>query len=171
MGSERKLLPPLGLFTTSRLLVIGDPEAFFRPDRQNTTAQLKTRIQIRRIQIRTLPKIKLTRQEYTTFLRERRVNPRAYEAYVEGSFFGSKMSEDSLNKSVALLTQAIELDPNYAQGYAGLSHSYYVIGMLGIRPAGEAYPKAKAAAMKALELDQTVAEAHNTLAEVKRGYD
>src|SRR5438874_13770160 len=43
--------------------------------------------------------------------------------------------------------------------------------MLGFRPAGEAYPQAKAAAGKALELDQTVAEAHNTLAEVKRGYD
>ncbi len=115
--------------------------------------------------------IKLTLQEHTTLLRARHVNPRAYEAYVEGSYFGSKVSEDSLNKSVALLTQAIELDPNYAQGYAGLSHSYYVIGMLGLRPAGEAYAKAKAAAEKALELDPTVAEAHNTLAEVNRGYD
>jgi TolB-like protein/DNA-binding winged helix-turn-helix (wHTH) protein/Tfp pilus assembly protein PilF len=116
-------------------------------------------------------KIKLTPQEHTTFLRQRRVDPRAYEAYVEGSFFGSKVSEDSLNKSVALLTHAIELDPNYAQGHAGLSHSYYVMGMLGLRPAKEAYSKAKAAAGKALELDESVAEAHNTLAEVKRGYD
>jgi tetratricopeptide (TPR) repeat protein len=52
-----------------------------------------------------------------------------------------------------------------------LSHSYYVIGMLGIRPAGETYPKARETAEKALRLDPTVAEAHNTLAEVKRGYD
>jgi TolB-like protein/DNA-binding winged helix-turn-helix (wHTH) protein/Tfp pilus assembly protein PilF len=116
-------------------------------------------------------KIKLTHQEHTIFQRERHVNPRAFEAYVEGSYFGSRVSEDSLNKSVALLTQAIELDPNYAQGYAGLSHSYYVMGMLGLRPAGEAYPKAKAAAEKALDLDPTVAEAHNTLAEVQKGYD
>ena len=116
-------------------------------------------------------KIKLTTQERTAFLRERRADPQAYEAYVEGSYFGSKVSEDSLNKSVALLTRAIELDPNYAGGYAALSHSYYVIGMLGLRPAGEAYSRAKAAAERALELDASVAEAHNTLAEVKRGYD
>ena len=93
--------------------------------------------------------IKLTSQEHQTFLRERHVDRRAYEAYVEGSYFGSKVSEASLNKSVALLTQAIQLDPNYAQGYAGLSHSYYVIGMLGFQPAGAAYSQAKAAAGKA----------------------
>jgi TolB-like protein/DNA-binding winged helix-turn-helix (wHTH) protein/Flp pilus assembly protein TadD len=116
-------------------------------------------------------KIKLTSLEHTTFLRERHVDRRAYEAYVEGSYFGSKVSEDSLNKSVALLTQAIQLDPRYAQGYGGLSHSYYVLGMLGLHPAGEAYSKAKAAAEKALELDPSLAEPHNTLAEVKRGYD
>jgi tetratricopeptide (TPR) repeat protein len=116
-------------------------------------------------------KIKLTDQEQTTFQRQRHVNPRAFEAYAEGMYFGSRVSADSLNKSVALLTQAIELDPDYAQGYAGLSHSYYVMGMLGLRPAGEAYPKAKAAAEKALHMDPSLAEAHNTLAEVKRGYD
>jgi tetratricopeptide (TPR) repeat protein len=63
------------------------------------------------------------------------------------------------------------VDPAYADGYAGLSHSYYVMGMLGFRPPGEAYPQAKAAAEKALELDHSLAEAHNTLAEVKKGYD
>jgi TolB-like protein/DNA-binding winged helix-turn-helix (wHTH) protein/Flp pilus assembly protein TadD len=114
--------------------------------------------------------IKLTSREHRTLLRERHVEPRAYEAYVEGSYFGSKVSEDSLNKSVALMAQAIQIDPNYAQGYAGLSHSYYVMGMLGFQPAEGAYSKAKTAARKALELDESLAEAHNTLAEVKRGY-
>lgn len=85
--------------------------------------------------------------------------------------FGSKVSGDSLTKSVALFTQAIELDPAYVDAYAGLSHAYYVIGMLGLRAPGEAYPKTKAAAEKALELDTTVAEAHNTLAEVKKEYE
>jgi TolB-like protein/DNA-binding winged helix-turn-helix (wHTH) protein/Flp pilus assembly protein TadD len=116
-------------------------------------------------------KIKLTLPQQERLLRERHVDPRAYAAYVEGSYFGSKVSGDSLTKSVALFTQAIEIDPAYADGYAGLSHAYYVIGMLGLRPAGEAYPKAKAAAEKALELDTTVAEAYNTLAEVKKGYE
>ena len=72
---------------------------------------------------------------------------------------------------MALFAKAIEVDPTYAHAYAGLSHAYYVIGMLGLEPPGEAYPKAKAAAEKAFELDTTVAEAHNTLAEVKKGYE
>jgi TolB-like protein/DNA-binding winged helix-turn-helix (wHTH) protein/Tfp pilus assembly protein PilF len=116
-------------------------------------------------------KIKLTVPEQARLLRERHVDPRAYAAYVEGSYFGSKVSGDNLTKSVALFRQAIELDPAYADAYAGLSHAYYVMGMLGIRAPGEAYPKAKTAAEKALELDTTVAEAHNTLAEVKKGYE
>jgi tetratricopeptide (TPR) repeat protein len=116
-------------------------------------------------------RIKLTPEEQTRLARARHVNPQAYEAYLEGSYFGTKVSEDNLNKSIGLLTHAIELDPAYAEGYAGLSHSYYVVGMLGLRPSGEAYPKARAAAVKALQLDETVAEAHNTLAEVKKGYE
>ena len=113
---------------------------------------------------------KIEPRERAAFQRERRVKQQAFEAYVEGSYFGSKTSEESLNKSVALLKKAIELDPGYAQGYAGLSHSYYVLGMLGMRPANDAYPAAKAAALRALELDGTIGEAHNTLAEVERGY-
>ncbi len=115
--------------------------------------------------------IKLTPNEYTSLTRARPVNPRAYEAYLEGSFFRTKATAPELNKSVQLFTQAIELDPAYAQGYAGLSHAYYVMGIRGRRPSGEAYPKAQAAAVKALELDETNLEAHNTLAEVKRGYE
>ena len=116
-------------------------------------------------------RIKLTVLEQARLLRERPVDPRAYAAYVEGSYFGSKVSGVSLTKSVALFTKAIGLDPAYADAYAGLSHAHYVIGMLGVRAPGDAYPKAKAAAEKALELDTSVAEAHNTLAEVKKGYE
>ena len=101
----------------------------------------------------------------------RRVNPQAYEAYIQGSHFGAMVGGDNLTKSVALLRQATELDPVYAEAYAGLSHSYYVLGMLGFRPATEAYSQARAAAVKALQLNETIAEAHNTLAEVKKGYE
>ncbi len=109
-------------------------------------------------------------QEHVVLHRRRRVNQQAFEAYAGGSYFGSRTSEESLNKSVALFKKAIEIDPGYGQAYAGLSHSYYVLGMLGMRPAGDAYPPARAAALRALELDNTIAEAHNTLAEVERGY-
>jgi tetratricopeptide (TPR) repeat protein len=115
--------------------------------------------------------IKLTPQEHAILARVRPVNPQAYEAYLEGGFFRNKLTEDGLRRSIERFTRAIELDPAYAQGYAGLSHSYYVLGIQGLRPSGEAYPKARSAAMKALELDETIAEAHNTLAEVKKGYD
>lgn len=115
--------------------------------------------------------IKLTPSAQTGLLRARHLDRKAYEAYLEGSYFGSKVSAENLTKSVQLLRHAIEVDPAYADGYAGLSHSYYVMGMLGVRPPGEAYPLAKAAAEKALEFDQSLAEAHNTLAEVKKGYE
>jgi len=86
-------------------------------------------------------KINLTNQEQTTFQQQRHVIPRAFEAYAEGMYFGSRVSRDSLDKSVALLTQAIELDPDYVQGDAALPHSYHVMGMLRLRPAGELIPK------------------------------
>jgi TolB-like protein/DNA-binding winged helix-turn-helix (wHTH) protein len=70
-------------------------------------------------------------QEHAVLRRRRRVSQQAFEAYVEGSYFGSKTSEESLNKSVALLRKAVELDPDYGQAYASLSHSSYVLGMLG----------------------------------------
>ena len=112
--------------------------------------------------------IKLTPQEHAILARARPINPQAYEAYLAGNYFRNKMEG---GKSIELFTRAIELDPAYAQGYAGLSMSYVYLGIFGLRPSGEVYPKARAAAMKALELDETVAEAHLTLADVKKGYD
>jgi TolB-like protein/DNA-binding winged helix-turn-helix (wHTH) protein/Flp pilus assembly protein TadD len=115
--------------------------------------------------------IHIAPHEQAALRRRRRVNQQAFEAYVEGSYFGGRTSEESLDKSVALFRKSIDLDPAYGQAYAGLSHSYYVLGMLGMRPAGDAYPAARAAALRALELDGAIAEAHNTLAEVERGYE
>jgi TolB-like protein/DNA-binding winged helix-turn-helix (wHTH) protein/Tfp pilus assembly protein PilF len=115
--------------------------------------------------------IKLTPQEHTSLARARPVRPQVYEAYLKGSYFLNKLTEAGLYKSIEFFSQAVELDPAYAQGYAGLSQSYVYLGIFGLRPSGEVYPKARAAAMKALQLDETVAEAHNTLADVKKGYD
>ncbi len=115
--------------------------------------------------------IKLTPQEHTSLARARPVRPQAYEAYVKGTYFLNKLTEAGLYKSIEFFSQAVELDPAYAQAYAGLSQSYVYLGIFGLRPSGEVYPKARAAAMKALQLDETVAEAHNTLADVKKGYD
>ena len=115
--------------------------------------------------------VKLTSKEHASLAHIRSINPQAHEAYFKGSFFRNKWTEEGLHKKHQYLSEAIELEPAYAQGYAGLSLSYCALGIFGIRPAREVYPKAKAAAMRALDLNETVAEAHISLADVKKGYD
>jgi TolB-like protein/Tfp pilus assembly protein PilF len=115
--------------------------------------------------------VKLTSKEHASLAHIRSINPQAHEAYFKGSFFRNKWTEEGLDKSIQYLSEAIELEPAYAQGYAGLSLSYCALGIFGIRPARDVYPKARAAAMRALDLNETVAEAHISLADVKKGYD
>jgi TolB-like protein/Tfp pilus assembly protein PilF len=102
---------------------------------------------------------------------ERKVHPQAYEACLKGIFFRDKMTPADLAKSVSLFTQAIELDPAYAQPYANLSQAQFYLGLFGMGPSSELFPKAKASAVKALELDDTVAAAHNALAAVHILYE
>jgi TolB-like protein/DNA-binding winged helix-turn-helix (wHTH) protein/Tfp pilus assembly protein PilF len=113
---------------------------------------------------------KVENRPLTQIDRARRVSPEAYDTYLEGVYFLNKGTE-RLDKSVELFSHAIELDPGYAPAYAGLSESYAYLGIFGLRPPSEVYPKARAAAMKALELNETVSEAHQTLADVKKLYD
>jgi TolB-like protein len=115
--------------------------------------------------------IKLTPQEHNRLSQTRSVVPEAYEAYLRGIFFRNKWTEEGLFKSIELFTEANRLDPMFARGYAGLSNCYCALGILGSLPAVEVYPKAKVLALKALELDETVAEAHNSLADVRKGFD
>src|SRR6266404_6098239 len=101
----------------------------------------------------------------------RKVHPQAYEACLKGIFFRDKMTPADLTKSTVCFTEAIELDPAYAHAYANLSQSYVYLGIFGMRPASEMFPKAKASAVKALELDETASNAHNALAAVRILYD
>jgi TolB-like protein/Tfp pilus assembly protein PilF len=101
----------------------------------------------------------------------RKVHPQAYEACLKGIFFRDKMTPADLAKSVALFNQAINFDGVYAQAYANLSQAYFYLGLFGLGPASELFPKAKASALKALELDETVAAAHNALAAVHILYE
>jgi len=100
----------------------------------------------------------------------RPVNPETYEAYLKGMFHLNKMTPEGTEKGLAYLHQAIENDPADPLAYAGLAGGYSIIGH-GPAPSPEALPRAKAAALKALELDDTLAEAHAVLAEVKLYYD
>ena len=101
----------------------------------------------------------------------RKVHPQAYEAYLKGIFFRDKMVPAELAKSVIFFTQAIDLDPGYAHAHANLSQAYFYLGLFGAGPASELFPKAKASAVRALRLDETVAAAHNALAAVHILYE
>jgi TolB-like protein/DNA-binding winged helix-turn-helix (wHTH) protein/Flp pilus assembly protein TadD len=98
-------------------------------------------------------------------------NPKIYDAYLMGLYEANQRSEPSLLKSVEYFKTAIQGDASYAPAYAGLANSYLLLaGWLLMRPA-EAYPNAKAAALRALELDETLAEAHTALAEAEHEYE
>ena len=113
-------------------------------------------------------RIKLTPQEEAVLENVKVVNPEAYENYLKGRYFWNKRTADGLKKAVAYFDQAIDEDPNFAEAYSGLADSYALLGVweYGVLDPREAGPKAKAAATKALELDETLSEAHTSLASV-----
>jgi len=90
-------------------------------------------------------------------------SPSAYEAYLKGRFYWNKRTEEAVKKAVQFFNRAIEEDPVYALPYAGLADAYDTLAIY-VGPPGEFFPKAKAAAAKALEIDETLAEAHASLA-------
>ena len=103
--------------------------------------------------------------------RARQVHPQAYEACLQGDFFRDKMTPVDLEKSIGFFTRAIELDPAYAQAFGGLSRSYFYMGLFGMGIPTEIFPEARASAARALELDETIASAHNALAAIHIFYD
>jgi TolB-like protein/DNA-binding winged helix-turn-helix (wHTH) protein/Flp pilus assembly protein TadD len=116
-------------------------------------------------------KVTLTPEESTHLSRARPVNPEAYELYLKGRYEWNKRSEEGLKKGVDYFQQAINLDPTYALAYSGVADSYIMLGAHGFLAGAEVYPKAKAPALRALELDETLVEAHVSLAFVLFNYD
>jgi TolB-like protein/DNA-binding winged helix-turn-helix (wHTH) protein/Flp pilus assembly protein TadD len=94
------------------------------------------------------------------------VNSDAYDAYVRGRYYWNQRTQESLAKSLEYFERAAALDPNYAPAYAGIADSYGVLAGMEFERPETAFPKAKAAALKALELDESLAEAHVSLASV-----
>lgn len=95
----------------------------------------------------------------------------AYQLYLQGRYHWNKRTEAEIKKSIEYFNQAIARDPNYALAYAGLAESYVVLPEYSHTPPTETFPKAKAAAQKALELDNTLGEALLTLAVDKQDHD
>ncbi|MDQ3667465.1 MAG: protein kinase [Acidobacteriota bacterium] len=98
-------------------------------------------------------------------------NAEAYELYLKGRFYWNKRTGESLKKSLEYFNQSIEKDPSYALAYVGLADAYIVIPYFSVGTAQDSYPKAKAAARRALEIDDRLAEAHTAMAAVLMNYD
>jgi serine/threonine protein kinase/Tfp pilus assembly protein PilF len=116
---------------------------------------------------------KLTPQERARLARARRVDPAAHEAYLKGRYYWARATEESVRKSIAYFEEAIAKDPRYALAHAGLADSYNQLcnPVLEIVPQGAVIPKVQAATTKALELDDTLADAHISLGRIKFYYD
>jgi len=92
---------------------------------------------------------------------------KAYQLYLRGRFFWNKRTADGLNKGIQYFQQAIDQDPNYALAYAGIAQSYIPLGRYGYMSPTLACEKANAAALEALEMDDTLAEAHSAMGVIK----
>jgi serine/threonine-protein kinase len=97
-------------------------------------------------------------------------NSEAYRLYLQGRFYWNKRTADGLQKGIEYFNQVIQRDANYAPAYAGLADCYALLNVYNVVPATEVYPRARAAAAKALELDATLSEAHTSLGFVSYRY-
>lgn len=118
-------------------------------------------------------RIKLTPEQKKKLAKRSTENTEAYKLYLKGRYFWNKRTPENLQKAVTYYQQAVDVDPKYALAYAGLADCYMLLGWveMGVFPPREVMPRAKAAALKALELDDTLAEAHTSLAFIVERYD
>ena len=115
--------------------------------------------------------LKLTGEEQKQLTRHYTENAEAYQMYLYGRFYRNKRTEAGSRKAIEYFDQAIAKDPNYAPAYSGLSEGYIGLSVFGAMPPRDAFPKARAAALKALEIDNRSAESHVALAHFKNQSD
>jgi TolB-like protein/Tfp pilus assembly protein PilF len=115
-------------------------------------------------------KLRLSGEDKRQLARRQTANPEAYQLYLKGLYFASRFTKEGVDKGLDYFRQAIAADPNYALAYQGLA-DYYSITDDVFAPSREAEPKAKAAALKALELDDHLAEAHEALGAILFWYE
>jgi TolB-like protein/Flp pilus assembly protein TadD len=116
-------------------------------------------------------RLRLTAEEQKRLVKSYTSNSEAYQDYLRGRFFWQKTTGLGLNKGAEYFQQAISKDPRYALAYDGLADSYISLAVYGFSPPQEAYPKAREAALRSLEIDGALAEAHTSLARIKAEYD
>ena len=113
---------------------------------------------------------KLTGSEQRAIAAQPTENAEAHEFYLKGRYFWNKRTGPDLRRAIDYFKQAIDKDPNYALAYAGLGDSYILLSGFGAATPRESFPLAEAAAKKAIEIDDTLAEAHTTLAFARCAY-
>jgi TolB-like protein/Flp pilus assembly protein TadD len=118
-------------------------------------------------------RLRLTGEERRRLTKRYTENDEAYREYLKGRYFWNKRSAEGVRKAIEYFQQAIEKDPTYALAYVGLADSYASLAyyLTNPLPPREVMPKAKAAAMKSLEIDETLAEGHASLGAIKMYYD
>ncbi len=122
-------------------------------------------------EITTALRMRLTGEDEKRMAKSYTTNPEAYQYYLKGRYWWNKRNEDGFNKGREYFQQAIEKDPTYALAYSGLADSYSLLAEYAYAAPKESYPRAREAAQKALEIDDTLAEGHTSLAWVKTIYD
>ncbi|MCI0415957.1 protein kinase [bacterium] len=116
-------------------------------------------------------RVKLTGEQEQQLQKNYTENVEAYRLYLKGRYYLNRRNEESFLKAIESFQEAIAMDPDYALAYAGLADCYALLSNWGFWPAKEGYPKAKNAALKALSLDNSLAEAYISLATVKSSYE
>jgi hypothetical protein len=102
-------------------------------------------------------RLRLTGTEQKLLTKRYTANTEAYQLYLEGRYYWNRKTEAAFNRGIQCFNQAIDKDPGFALAYAGLADSYNNLGSLGYLAPRDVYPKAKAAATKALQLDDNLA--------------
>jgi TolB-like protein/Tfp pilus assembly protein PilF len=117
---------------------------------------------------------KLTGEEQKQMSKRETTNPEAYQLYIRGRYYLEKRASEETNKAIEYFQKAIDKDPNYARAFAGLADSYMLSVVAVPRssfPPKETFPKAKTAALRALQIDDQLGEAHTSLALIKVLYE
>ncbi|MDA2925377.1 protein kinase, partial [Acidobacteria bacterium AH-259-L09] len=116
-------------------------------------------------------RLQLSREEQKQLTKRFTQNPEAYQSYLQGRYHWNKRTKEGFEKAVQFFNQAIQRDLSYAQAYAGLADTYSLMAFYEHRTPNEVYPLARTAALRALEIDNTLAEAHTSLGLIKASYD
>jgi eukaryotic-like serine/threonine-protein kinase len=116
-------------------------------------------------------RLKLTVEDKKRLTKRYTENTEAYQLYLRGRYCENKFTEAGRSRAIECFQQAIECNPTYALAYAGLADCYIGLSTINVTPSKEGFAKAKAAVMKALEIDDTLAEAHTSLAKIKNHFD